>query len=24
VELDDAIPTSLPSPRANYQSTEIR
>jgi RNA polymerase sigma factor (sigma-70 family) len=24
VELDDAIPCSLPSPRANYQRTEIR
>jgi RNA polymerase sigma-70 factor (ECF subfamily) len=24
VELDDAIPSSLPSPRANYQRTEIR
>ena len=24
VELDDAIPASLPSPRANYQLTEIR
>ena len=24
VELDDAIPCSLPSPRANYQCTEIR
>ena len=23
VELDDAIPSSLPSPRANYQRTEI-
>ena len=23
VELDDAIPSSLPSPRANYRSTEI-
>src|ERR1700693_5863163 len=24
VELDDAIPSSIPSPRANYQRTEIR
>ena len=24
VELDDAIPSSLPSPRANYRRTEIR
>jgi RNA polymerase sigma-70 factor, ECF subfamily len=24
VELDDAIPSSLPSPRANYQRNEIR
>ena len=24
VELDDAIPSSLPGPRANYQRTEIR
>jgi RNA polymerase sigma-70 factor (ECF subfamily) len=24
VELDDSIPSSLPSPRANYQHTEIR
>ncbi len=24
VELDDAIPCSLPSPRANYRLTEIR